>query len=387
MRWNFVLAGIWMLLVCSFLDNVRGPILPLFVDSLNLTYTRASLFLVFGSFTAVACTLSLVPLLERFGERRVALAVTGVGLVAALFSQLVTQFDLLMVLAVLLGIVISAMGALCNLLVIKGTDPQKRVRLMSMLHMMYGFGSLLGPSVVAWFADQKLAWQNIFTLSLPPLVALGYAVNRLPNEAPPTDRAKQPVRFSSTQWWLLAAFASYVGGEVMTSMWMVTFLVSTQGMPVEGAAPYLSGFFLVMGLSRGLCFYLRPEQEKLVIGGCLIASIVLSAMGNFGFLWALPLIGLFGPFFPLLLARVSRLFPDQTTRMTLGVMTSLNLTLAVFHLSIGKIADKLGMGLAFWIPALLLCVSLGIVLALFHKERGFRREMLGVSSQPVSPSP
>lgn len=366
MRWGYVLCGLSVLFIGSFFDNSRGPLIPIFSHSLSLAYGTTSLFLVFGTFTAMIGTLTLIPLLRQFGSRRVTIGVTWVALAGTLYSYCVTGFVSLIVLAILVGFTVAAFGALCNVLMIEGTDLCYRGRFFCGLHTMYGIGSLVAPLLVGYYSKRGLPWPVVFATTIPFLLLLMWALHAvLPvKEVAHVESAGKMSRLTRIQWLIVIAFSIYVGGEVMTSMWMVTYLVEGHGMNVSEASSYLSGFFLMMALTRALCFMsLRPEHERWLLGGSLFVSILLLiwARSPGGPLWALSLGGVLGPFFPLFLARVSRNFPVESKPLTIWILAGTQLTMCLMHLFVGRITDVLGIQIAYWLAPGLLTASLGLL--------------------------
>jgi len=365
-RWGFVISGLLILSVEAFFDNVRGPLIPVFTQTLQIDYASASLFLVWGSFVSVALTLLLLPILSRYSLRRVSLSICGLGVVAALYSFLVHGFFSLILLAVLVGGAVATMGAICNVLVMEGTDMHHRSRSMCALHMMYGFGSLVAPLVVRFFLERQISWPWIFISILPVIAITALLLKRvLPAHKKEKVQVSLSMHLTALQWLVIATFSIYVSAEVMSSMWMVTYLVESQHFSVAQAAPYLSGFFLAMALSRGFCFLsLRPSLEGVILALSLVLALFFFMLGRLGHLWAFPLVGLLGPYFPLYLSRVSRNFPLEAHRLTIWILSSVQLTLACFHLFVGKLTDRLGVEVAYWLPPILLVAAL-LMLGIF----------------------
>lgn len=368
-RWNYVGAGLLVLVVASYLDNVRGPILPAVSKALGVGYGSTAWFLVAGNLAAVGCTFLLIFLTRRISERAIACGFGFVAIAATLFSPFVDDFTRLVVLAIGLGSAIAVLGALCNVFVIHGTTLDARARAFCGLHMMYGFGSLLAPGTAGVLLERGFRWQAPLLVSIPGLIAMAvYLYVALPPQHRSAETHPGNFRVTRVNVLMLFAIPLYVAAEVMVSMWMTPFLVE-EGLHVGAASKYLLGFFLTMGVTRALCFLsLKPQQEAWFLWGSLIFGAVFFSLGRAGWYWGFALTGVLGPFFPLFLARVTRAFSKDSAALTLAIITAMQVILAVFHLSIGNVSDRLGMSLAYWMPVALIGAALVALGLYIHAE-------------------
>jgi MFS family permease len=372
MHWGFVVSGFAILLLDAYWDSVRGPLMPVIARVLALPYTETSLFMVLGNITAIFATVALIPLLARFGEKRVTMATCFLAVATALFSLWVSSFIFLAVLAVMLGVVLAFSGALCNVLVIQGTSLERRARIFCGLHFMYGFGSLFAPLALQFFLSREFHWPVVIAAATPLFAALFFYVGiAVPEVSPVAVQESPSSRLTRLQGLILLTFCIYVAGEVITSVWMVTYLVEARHFSVEAASPYLAGFFVMMCASRGLCFLsLKPTLEVWVISFSLILGSVFFALGLWGHCWAFSLVGIIGPFYPLVLARVTRSFPQQARALTLWILSSVQLTLGAAHMTIGRLTDMIGIETSYRVPFLLFLAALCGFLAYLQWERG-----------------
>lgn len=362
--YRFLFGGFSSLLVVAFLDNARGPLIPVLLKQLDIPYEIAGLFLTVGNIAAVAATFFLGRALQRWGERHVAIWVCFFACLPGLLAPWIDGRALLLLLGILLGASVALLGSLCSILTVKGSPPLRAGRFVSFQQVMYGVGSLIGPllfqTLIAW---EKPWWWLLSAASLA-LFILGLSfILILPHEdvlpAPEIAAHDTPLRLRNLI--IIAMFALYVGGEVLASMWMSSLMVAKQGKSPAEAARYLMYFFLLMAITRFLCFlWVKPQRETPVIIGCLLAGIILSLMGQAGISWALPAMGVMGPFFPLCIARLSVRFPQNWRQMTIFVYGGMQVTLALMHVSVGRLADHIGLDKAFYLsPSLLfLCFVL-----------------------------
>lgn len=376
-------AGCLAILAASYLDNVRSPLLPVITDSLGLSYANTSLFLTLGNFAAALSIFLLVPLLRGFGERSVSIAVGVLAAMSAIYTHFVTNYSRLLFLAIVLGTSIATLGTLSNVLTLRGTSPDRRARRLSGLHVIYGLTSLTSPLIAAVFLETRLSWPWLFSLSL--LVTLPFLVlskRYLGRAGEPEHGANQATVQRSTGksshgllCLVITVFSFYVAGEVLTSMWLVTYLVEFRKFSVPEGSLYLMGFFALMAATRFLCFLYCPRRlESIILWSALILPAIFMFIGHWGIAAAFSLAGCIGPFFPLFLTRISRNFPDSWRSTTVIVIGSMQLFLGIAHWGIGQLIDQLGVQKAFVAPLAFLLLAMIFLRIYFSAESRWQPE-------------
>jgi len=372
MKWRYIAGGMALLLVGSYLDNLRGLLLPLISNDLNLGYARSSWLFALGNLAAIAGTWVLVPILRRTSEKALALGIAALAAGSTFGTFWVEDFFGFLVFAFMVGACISMGGAISNLLVIYGTPLEKRPRFFCGLHFMYGFGSLLSPVLGAIWIAKGQSWQGIIATISAAYVGLfiGYLTLR-PKSLELDNNPRTAHAFPWMSWTTLlpaAVFILYVPTEVLMSSWMVTYLTQVEGLTVIEAAPYLSGFFIVMVSTRLLCFFkLNPKWEPFVVKITTALALVSFLMGHLGWHSGFILAGLLGPFFPVALGRTTQThaIPQE---LTILILTVAQLSLGLSQLGIGQLAKHFGVQIAFALPLAL--GPLGLVLFhAFEKKR------------------
>ncbi len=374
MRLSLIFTGLGLLLVGAFFDNLRGPLLPVFSHQLSLSYEQVSWFLVLGYLAAAFCGAQLLSLIQRTSIQKIAALACLLAPVCALFSYWVRGLPSLLVFGVLVACTSALMGSMANLFVLHGTEPAYRARFYGLLHAMYGLGSQAAPVAVGFLLSRGYDWRLLFVGAMVPALSLGAwtfclktpAMSQSATAAEP----ERPFSWFSIQGLIVGAFCIYVAGEVLSSMWMVTYLVEVRGFSVEQATPYSAGFFIVITLSRLACYWVRTDRvEAWAIAGGLTAGALSFILGLSGYSFAFVFVGLIGPYFPLVLARLSRYLPREAPALTVRVMFMLQATLAFCHLATGYVCTNLGVQTAYWIPGVALCLAVGAIGIYFRAER------------------
>lgn len=370
-NWRLIAAGFICLFAGAFYDIIRGPLLPPLGKELGLDLTGAGWFLGLGNFAAGIATILMIWLSNRFSSERVIVILAVLGVVTCAIAPLVGNFPMLIILAVCSGALIATLGSLANILVVGGTPVERQGRMLSALHTMYGTGAAFASWSVGAVIGNGVRWWVLFSACLPLFLAL-YPLARSSGQSieKPTDRFQSP-RLFGFQYLAVLIFCLYVSGEVTTSMWMTTWLIDVKGLSLESATLILSAYFVVLLTARIACaVWMIPEREKFVLLFSLIVppAVMFMILGEYIGPWSFILIGLYGPFFPVFLARVSRFSPTNWRSLTIWAIVAMNLLLAVGHLSLGKIADAFGIGRAFYLPAIALTCAFFAISAYFLLE-------------------
>jgi MFS family permease len=358
--------GALLLLFGAFLDNLRGPLLPLISKDLGLNLADLGGFLAVGNLAAILGTFLLIPLMQHLSERRTAMGAAfllTLGWLAIRLSQLGFGSTAL---SLYFGLSTSLCGALSNIFVVRGTPLKDQPRMLSGQQMMYGIGSMLAPLAVALVTSHQWPW-SLLIVGMAPL-ALGlflWIKFGLEEQGPAPEQGGQRLTFDSMKLRVFLTFMGYVASEVACSMWMATYLSAKFDLSVEQSSPVTSGFFAVMMMTRLLCFFFASAKYRnlLMWASLIIPAVVVTAVQLGGSFWLLPLAGCFGPFFPMYFSMVSRHYPDEWRSMSIWLIVSLQIALMAMNLGVGQLAEYLGSAKAYWfIP-----ITLVFTLLLFYQ--------------------
>jgi fucose permease len=332
-----------MFVTASYIDNLRGPLLPVLSRELGILYDKSSLLVVMGSFGAFCVGCAMTRFVRIFSITGARYLVAFCVLMTLALAFLVHSTATLALFAIFAGATINALGTTANLLILFAASHANRVRAYSALHIMYGLGSALGPTLVGTLVARELNWRLLFfppVLILLPLFVLRAPINLVSD---PEATKEHPHSLRTLRLITVVTFLVYVLAEVLTSTWMVVFLVESRGLTLSNASPILSGFFITMALSRFFCSFLIETWEKQVLVTSLLA---FGASLYVGITWS-PVVlmgcGLAGPFFPIFMGRLTRAFGPLAQRIILDLYLLFPLTLGSAHLLFGQLTNIMSM--------------------------------------------
>lgn len=411
-RWLFI-SSFLLMLASAFVDNLRGSLIPILYDELHIGFaTIGAMILTIAGLAGAVFNSQLLKIEGKYGPSGLIFYSVGLlGLSSVGFLH-VTNTLTLATAAIPLGGAITSMGTSANLLLVlssshkikrdesRSRDSQtaSRARMMAGLHLMYGVGSLAAPAAAGFFASRAIPWQWLFMipicLTLIPVgtgvAARSQVANHETSNMNTAGATKQELsrREKIAQWVVVGIFLTYVTGEVLTSMWMPSFLIHHLKLDYQSASQMAASFFIVFSVARlGVILTMKNKfYQWLVYAPLLIAGLLMvfanvttipitNSATSMWLLWIFPAAGIIGPFFPMMLAYVSSVFEENWQNLTVIILTSMQVALALSHIVVGNLFDTLGPQLAYLIPPVLL-ITAGIgtfaFMSIQEKSRFFR---------------
>lgn len=355
-----MILGFAFLLMGSFMDNLRGPLLPQITSLLQLPYAQSSSLIFIGNIAAVVASLLLAMTSHLFSFSQLARFTLLIAICACLLAIPVTTPSYLIVFAIAIGIAVTVMGTLSNIFVMEGAHPNSRARLMAGLHSFYGFGSVLSGIVVAAQSHSQADWRGIFILTAVLLTALliPWLKKSSIREHTQMDDDHMKGALRREDLLLCLPLTLYVIGEVGCSTWLVTFVTTTQELTHSQGSMLLSAFFAILALTRLIILFVsKPEHEKSWMRISTAAACVFFTLGLYVSPYFLPLTGVFGPFFPIYVSRIREARPQTWQKVSMIGFAMMQAAMAIVHASLGSIVDQLGAALAYHVPLCFLVLA------------------------------
>lgn len=358
---------LWVLVI-----GLLGPSLPAIVSDLGISYAQAGLFftmLSLGSLFGTSVGSFASDRLPRKALFAACAALLAAGLLGLGFMRSYALVALLIFLLSLMGSPVGAIGQSIMLAVF----PANRERNLSLMSSFGAIGSLLAPLLVSLNYSARLAWRWPFVeaAALALLLFIAVLVLPIPAAGPPRERRSVLAILKNRRVAGAAVMIFFtIAIDLGFSYWLTAYFASELHVSL-GLSSSVVGIYLV-GIVAGRLLIplalkrISPDAHlglslSIALAGILLFILVPSVPAKAA-LCALYGLGV-GPVFPLLMARGSREFPDQSGAVTGVLFGSMSLGGMVFPLLVGSLAARTGIARSYWFCAVVACGLLVAALA------------------------
>jgi MFS family permease len=351
----FATNFLWVMVI-----GLLGPSLPAIVEDLGISYAQAGLFFTLLSLGSLFGG-SLGAWASDRAPRRALYAGCALCLAAGLaLVGFMPGYGTMAVMVFLLSLAGSPLGSIGQSIML-GMAPDRRERNLSRFTTFGALGSFVAPILVSANFTAGLAWRFPFMETAAIALALFVAILAvpIPKAGVPQKRARALAILANRRvlatcvmiffsvaidlgfvYWLAEYFAAELGVSLRLSS-------SVVGVYLVGV---ISGRLLMpLALKRLRPEALLPASLALALGG-ILAFILVPGSGAKAALCAVYGLGV-GPVFPLLMARGSREFPEQSGAVSGILFAGVSLGGMAFPFLVGTIAGKVGIARSYWFCA------------------------------------
>ena len=383
-RDRFTWLAYLLLAFYGYFLNALGPITPFLKSELKLSYTVSSLH-----FTAFAVGILLIGLgghlvIERAGRWR-SLWIGALGMSASVMLLLLGKTPVVTIGAsLMMGLVGSFILAIVPSALSDRHGEQRAVAL-SEANVIASLVSTAAPLMVGWFAHTAGGWRLGLAIvaCTPVLMRLGF--NKV--EPPPAAvslkspaQGDQPLPVLFWTYWVAIALA--VSVEFCMIFWSADYLENGLGVPKVDAAQAVSLFLaaMIVGRLAGSRLVQRFSTHKVVT-----ASILLAGVGFLAYWMAgSALLGEAGLFvtglgvaslYPLILSLAIGAAGNKTVQASARATLASGSAILALPLVLGRLADAIGIRLAYGVVILLL-VSVFLIVQFTSRLSSSRQAMV-----------
>lgn len=349
--------------------NIFGPITPFLKNELDLTYTVSSFHFSAFALGMIAAGLIGHAVIQRIGRWWAAwVAVFGMSLSAGLLISGQTP-----VLTISASFLMGLIGSLLLSVVpsvLADEHGAQTAKALSEANVIASLISSAAPVLVGWLAASSLGWRTALLLTLAAALILRLAFNgvQLASAAVTEEVTQSKQRLPRRFWvyWLALMFG--VSVEFCMIFWSADYFETILGMPKADAAQAVSLFLGGMIVGRFLASRL---VQRFSVHQILTVSVLVAAVG-FLLYWTAtaPLLGMIGlaltglgtaALYPLLLTLTIATVPGNTARASARASLASGVAIFALPLLLGRLADALGIHLAYGIILLLLIAVFAIL--------------------------
>ncbi len=351
--------------------NILGPITPFLKDELKLSYTISSLH-----FTAFAIGILLIglfggSLIKQIGRWRslwvgaFGMSLSALLLISGLPTPIVTigaSFLMGLVGSLILAIVPSALA---------DQHGESRAVALSEANVVASLVSMMAPLLVGGLAGTIGGWRS--ALVIGALLPLGMWFAFRGSSVPVATRSEQSTGASQgalpvLYWIYWGAIMLAVAVEFCMIFWSADYLERVLGMGKANAAQAVSLFLIgmIVGRLAGSRLVQRFATRSVVFVSLGIAGAGFAIYWLAGSIWVV-LAGLFltglgvASLYPLILSLAMGVSNGQTVQAGARATLASGVAILALPLILGRVADAVGIWLAYGVVVALLVIMLAVV--------------------------
>ncbi|MBU3192165.1 MFS transporter [Clostridium bowmanii] len=379
-----------MMVLNAMAENSRGVFIPSFKSDFNIDNTDIGIMIFICSLAYILFSYAGGLLCEKIGQKRVIL----LGLCFMFFSLILLlsagdSYTSFLINMFLMNIGLALTSIAINTLVPVFLISYQAI-LMNIVHFCYGVGGAIGQALGGVLMTKGFTFRNIY-LGIAILFVMllsAFTFIKMPhthkyNEGNKIN--KLDVFKNKIVYFYVLALGFYVFAEVATLSWLVNYIKDNYQYNSSRSAFYSVMFLVLFSVGRLVggfivkkLSYLKATMGSLVIAVCLFTlGLVIGENGLIiifvsGFFFAVT--------FPTIVLTISKVFKQNTSYITGVIVTLTSSVNMLLNLVIGRLNDKIGTYLAFYMIPVSLIISI-IFIYLIHINTKINFKVSGVNNE------
>lgn len=370
-------------------DSLLGSAWPTMYSELKVPISFAGIISMIISIGTIISSLQSDRLTRKLGTGKVtaiSVAITAVSLFGFSISN---SFLSLCIWAIPYGLGAGSVDASLNNYVALNY----KSRHMSWLHCMWGVGATLGPYIMGYALNQRMAWNSGYRIiAILQIILTAVLIFSLPlwkkhsntiidngdNITSKPLSFKEIIKIPGAKEVMLCFFC-YCALEQTTGLWASSYLTLYKGISADTAASFAGMFFIGITIGRALSGFItmKLNDMQMIKMGQLIIGLgiitLLLPLGKFVSLIGLILIGLgCAPIYPCIIHSTPSHFGADKSQAIIGVqMASAYVGTCIMPPIFGLIANHITVSL-FPIYLLIILIFMIVMYALLNKKTNIK---------------
>ncbi len=348
-------------------ENTKGIFIPWFKSDFSIDNTGIGIMIFIGSLAYILFSYMGGMLCEKIGQKRVIILGLMCMFLSLALMSVVDSYAAFLINMFLMNIGLALTSIAINTLVPVLLLSYQAI-LMNIIHFCYGVGGAAGQALGGILITKGFTWRNIYLgiAILFIILLIAFSFIKMPqthkysegNKINKLDALKNKIIY-----FYVFALGFYVFSEVATVSWLVNYIKDNYKYNSSKSAFYSVMFLVIFSVGRlvgGFVVeklgYLKTIMVSLIIAVCLFTSgLVIGEKG----LIIISFSGLFFAItFPTLVLTISKVFKQNTSYITGVIVTLTSSVNMLLNLVIGKLNDKVGTYLAFYMIPISLIISI-----------------------------
>jgi fucose permease len=328
----------------------------------HLSHSQIGLFFTLGSGLGLLVNLLSFWWLRRFTTivpMQVSLLLSALGAFCISLSGSLSNVSIFFLSFLLIGLS-APLSSICMNIIVKAHTPEnKRAKVYSGLHSLYGLASFLAPVFIGFYGE----WKQIYLFIAIMFTGVFIYSFNLKQHNFTKAKISHLVGFSAKYRWAMVV-GLYIPLELLTSSRLTVILQEHYHFSHMSSARYLSFFFLLLFLGR---FTFSQIKHHANLERQLFITILVALLLFFGAIFIHPIFfclvgGALSFFYPMLMSHMSFKVGDHFEALSNFCIMSTTLSMTFFHFALGKSFEVFGIGNSLYLfPVLcvLILISLG----------------------------
>ena len=389
LRLNLYMGALCYIALCTCMaNNIVGPLLGDIMTHYSISLDRGGMMSLFQNIGGTLAIVLLSVIMDKL-NKPLSLLFPLLLLPACLFLiSVAPSYPVFMMMYLLVGMCLSTSDMMSNA-VVPDIQPEKRDAALSLLHGFAPVGAFIVPVVAGAIIDAGTPWQRVYfligllcvTLLIAYVVTFALARKQFRSEGVKARQAKDTgaiKRMLRDYRVYVAAGCVFLFGAFQSglSVWGVRYCKELFGLNAVEAGVIVTIYWAATGLTRILFSFTRLktlETRPVILYGSIAAGVTFCAgllSGNYAVLLVCTFVTgcLNAQVIPRAVGLATGWYKENSGMASSTVLTFLYVAFATSPLLLGAVANKFGMQVILYLPAVFTVLAGVLAIALPREQ-------------------